>query len=53
MSTIFGTRRGRHRFDEARARANDPLVLGFGADHEAGDVLHEEQRNALRGRSAR
>ena len=39
-------RRG-HRLDEARAGANDPVVLGLGTDHEAGDVLHEQQRNAL------
>ena len=39
-------RRG-HRLDEARAGADDALVLGLGPDHEAGHVLHEQQRHAL------
>ena len=39
--------RRRHRFDEARARADDAFVLGLGTDHEARDVLHEQQRHAL------
>ena len=43
---LRNVRRG-HRLDEARARANDSLVLGLGSDHEARDVLHEQQRNPL------
>ena len=39
--------RRRHRFNEPRARANDSFVLGFGTDHEARNVLHEQKRNPL------
>src|SRR5689334_20779969 len=43
----LGHARRRHRFDESGARTNDPLVLRFGANHESGDVLNEQQRNSL------
>src|SRR5205085_9685951 len=40
--------RGRgHRFNEARARANDATVLRLRADHETGDILNEDERRAL------
>ena len=38
-------RRGGHRFDEARARANDARVLRLGPDHESGNILNEQQRH--------
>ena len=31
----------------SRTRANDPFVLRLRAHHEARDILHEQQRNAL------
>src|SRR5260221_6621399 len=37
----------RHGCDEARTGANYALMLGLRADHESGDILHEEQRNPL------
>ena len=36
-----------HGFDEARAGANDTLVLGLGPHHEPRYILNEQQRNAL------
>src|SRR5690606_30055406 len=36
-----------HRLDEAGARTDDAGVLRLDADHEAGHVLHEEQRRAV------
>ena len=37
--------RSRHRVHELRAVAGDAAALGLGADHEAGDVLQEQQRD--------
>jgi len=39
--------RRRHRLDETRAGADDALMFGLGTDHEAGDILDEEQWNPL------
>lgn len=35
----------RHRLDKASAGADDTRVLRLGPDHEAADVLHEQNRN--------
>ncbi len=37
----------RHRLHPARARADDPRLLRLDADHEPGDILHKEERDAL------
>ncbi len=41
----FGDAGRRHRLDEACSGADDSFVLGLSADHEARDVLHEQERN--------
>ena len=47
MTTVnFGHDRARHGGDELGAVAGDAAVLVLAADHEAGDVLQEDQRDA-------
>ena len=46
MTVSFGTRAVRHGGDELRAVLCDPAGLVLAADHEAGDVLEEQQRDA-------
>src|SRR4029453_16278662 len=36
-----------HRFNEARPGANDAGLLGLNSHHEAGDILHKEQRSSM------
>src|SRR5215218_3674457 len=43
----LGNLRRRHRFHEARTGADDAFVFSLGADHEARDILDEQQRDAL------
>ncbi len=40
-----GTRARRHGIDQLGRMLGDAAALGLGADHEAGDVLQEQQRD--------
>src|SRR5687768_10920389 len=37
----------RHRFHKARARTNDPGMLGFRSNHKSGDVLKKQKRRLM------
>ena len=49
MSVIFGTTLLRDRVHQLRAGLDDAVLLGVLADHEAVDVLDEQDRHAESG----
>ena len=53
MITVnFGTARARHRGDHLRAVLGDAARLVLAPDHEAGDVLQEDERDAALAQSS-